>query len=81
MYVSHVEQISIVIRFVNFNTESRKLETREHLLAVCPIIDTTGAGLTSFIIDKLHIINLDINNLREQGYVNRLNMRGKNINL
>ncbi|XP_022830235.1 zinc finger MYM-type protein 1-like [Spodoptera litura] len=79
--VSHVEQISIIIRFVNFNTESRKLEIREHFLAFCPIVDTTGAGLTSFIIEKLNNINLNINNLRGQGYDNGSNMRGKNNGL
>lgn len=47
--VSHVEQISIIIRFVNFNTNLRQLEIREHFLAFCPITDATGAGLTSFI--------------------------------
>ena len=80
--VSQVEQISIIIRFVKFNTrldtETRKLETREHSIAFCPIIDTTGAGLTSFIIKKLDNINLDINNLRGQDYDNGSNIRGKN---
>jgi len=57
------------------------LEIREHFLAFCPIIDTTGAGLTSFIIEKLDNINLDINNLRGQGYDNGSNMRGKNNGL
>lgn len=79
--VSHIEQISIIIRFVNFNTETRKLEIREHFLAFCPIIDTTGAGLMSFILEELDKINLDINNLRGQGYDNGSNMRGKNNGL
>lgn len=79
--VSHVEQISIIIRFVNFNTNLRQLEIREHFLAFCPITDATGAGLTSFITEELPKHNLDINNLRGQGYDNGSNMRGKNNGL
>jgi hypothetical protein len=79
--VSHVEQISIIIRFVNFNINLRMLEIREHFLAFCPITDTTGAGLTSFITEELPKHNLDINNLRGQGYDNGSNMRGKNNGL
>ncbi|GBP29223.1 hypothetical protein EVAR_20586_1 [Eumeta japonica] len=50
-------------------TEAIKLEIREHFLAFCPIIDTTGAGLMSFIIEKLDEINLDINNLRDRAMI------------
>lgn len=79
--LSHTEQISIIVRFVNFSSEYKRVEIREHFLAFYPILDATGAGLTLFVTDLLEKLNLNINNLRGQGYDNGSNMRGKNIGL
>lgn len=79
--VSHTEQISVIFRFVHFNSKNKKVEVREHFLAFFPILDATGAGLCSFLTDLLKTLNLDISNLRGQGYDNGANMRGKNIGL
>lgn len=79
--ISHVEQISVSIRFVHFNVISKLLEIREHFLVFCPIFDTTGAGLSSFVLEQLQQMDLDVNNIRGQGYDNGSNMRGKNCGL
>ncbi|KAB0803518.1 hypothetical protein PPYR_00488 [Photinus pyralis] len=75
---SHVEQISVIIRFVSL---ADKVEIREHFLGFYPVTNTTGQGLYDFITKKLLDTGLDIADLRGQGYANGANMRGKNIGL
>lgn len=75
--VSHKEQITIVIRFVLMNNASKKVEVREHFIGFCPITNSTGEGLCQFLVELLSKLNLNINNLRGQGYDNGANMRGK----
>ena len=41
------------------------------------MIDSTGAGFYNTIINKLTTWNLDIQNIRGQGYDNGANMRSK----
>ncbi|EZA59740.1 hypothetical protein X777_16221 [Ooceraea biroi] len=56
--ISHQEQITVV-RFVHLNEDSKKIEIREHFLSFFPVTDTTGQGLTNFLVNFLII--LDIN--------------------
>lgn len=79
--ISHVEQITIVVRFVYLNNTSKKVEIREHFLGFCPILDTTGEGLTTFLINFLNRENIDIHDMRGQGYDNGSNMKGKHNGL
>lgn len=76
--ISHVEQITVVIRFVIL---SKEVTISENFLGFFPITDCTGEGLFNFITNELNSMNLDINNLRGQGYDNGSNMKGKNIGL
>lgn len=75
--VNHVDQMSIIIRFVHYNKEKTIAEIREHFLGFYSVQDTTGQGLYEFILDRINKFNLDIQNLRGQGYDNGANMRGK----
>jgi hypothetical protein len=79
--VSHSEQMTVVIRFVAFNESLKKVELHEHFLEFCPISDSTGKGLSEFLIDLLSKLNLNIYDMRGQGYDNGANMRGKHNGL
>lgn len=76
---SHQEQISICIRFVNL--KSTEVSIEEHFLLFCPISDTSGEGLTKFLLSTLEKEGLNIHDLRGQGYDNGANMRGKHNGL
>lgn len=75
--VSHVEQMTIIIRFVN-TTNPNKCEIKEHFLGFIPLTETTGISMTEQILEKLREMGLPIANLHGQGYDNGSNMKGKN---
>ncbi|XP_073523301.1 zinc finger MYM-type protein 1-like isoform X1 [Phyllobates terribilis] len=78
--VSHVEQMTIIVRFVS-TSEDKKFEIKEHFLGFIPVSDTTGGGLTAAVLNKFEELSLSVDNLRGQGYDNGSNMKGKNIGL
>lgn len=81
---AHVEQISVVVRYVLLNvgnTTGPTAEIKEHFLGFFPITDTTGQGLTEFLLSCLNLNEIDIQDMRGQGYDNGANMKGKNIGL
>lgn len=75
--VSHVEQITLIIRFVDVNANEKSFEVCEHFLGFSPITDSSGEGITQFILKKLKDYDLKIEDLRGQSYDNGANMRGK----
>jgi len=75
--VSHTEQITVIIRFVIVNADTKMCECNEHFLGFYPINDSTGEGLTTFLFKILKDNNLNIQDLRGQSYDNGANMRGK----
>lgn len=75
--VSHVEQMSLTIRFVNCEPGSIKIQ--EHFIGFVPLEKTTGAALTERILNLLSIMNIPLENMRGQGYDNGSNMKGKNV--
>lgn len=72
--ISHVEQLSFTIRFV----DAEDMMVKEHFLSYKAVVDTTGQGLFDNIIEYLEELNLDLINCRGQGYDNGSNMKGKN---
>lgn len=78
--VSHAEQMTIIVRFVATENE-KECEIKEHFLGFVPVSDTTGAGLTSAVLEKFEEMSLPLANLRGQGYDNGSNMKGKNVGL
>lgn len=75
--VSHTEQITVVLRHVVLNNKTNNVEICENFVGFCPITSSTGEGLLNFVLDLFSQLNLNIQNLRGQGYDNGSNMRGK----
>ncbi|KAF2884162.1 hypothetical protein ILUMI_22021 [Ignelater luminosus] len=77
---SHVEQLSFVVRFVN--VVNKRIEVCERFLGFFPITNTTGEGLYEYLTETLlPMFDLNLYDLRGQGYDNGSNMRGKHVGL
>ncbi|XP_047122997.1 zinc finger MYM-type protein 1-like [Hydra vulgaris] len=74
---SHVEQMTIIIRFVKVDSLKKEFSIKEHFLGFVPLKKTTGAYMAETIIQQLEEMELPIDNLRGQGYDNGANMIGK----
>ncbi|CAK1597333.1 unnamed protein product [Parnassius mnemosyne] len=77
----HSAQISLVLRYVVLNTTSKKIEVKESFIAFNPIMDSTGKGIYTFVTEILKKLNLDIKNIRGQGFDNGANMKGQHVGL
>lgn len=74
--ISHQEQLTIVMRFVSYKNNQFKVS--EHFLGFIKENNKTGSAIASAILNFLSTNNLDVQNLRGQGYDNGTNMKGKN---
>ena len=72
---SHEEQLSLVIRCVDDSTNSTMVE--EYWIEFLKLDDTSGLGLFTEFKNMLTNLELDIDDIRGQGYDNGSNMRGK----
>lgn len=73
--VSHQEQMSLIIRYVDASSGSVCIE--KSFMVFLDVNDTTGQGLFDVLQEVLKLLELDINNVRGQGYDNGSNMKGK----
>lgn len=76
--ISHVEQHSLTLRFVDLSSDDDKISVKEHFIEFIPVNESTGEELTEVIIDVLNKHGLELNDCRGQGYDNGANMKGKN---
>ncbi|XP_058216912.1 uncharacterized protein LOC131327798 [Rhododendron vialii] len=74
--ISHQEQMSLVLRCVDVSTSP--IMVKEFFLEFLKVDDTTGMGLFGELQEALVSLELDIGDLRGQGYDNGSNMKGKN---
>lgn len=74
--VSRKEQMSEIIRYIYFDSNG-KVKIEESFIDFIQSHEKTGEGLTTEILNKLKTNNLNIYDVRGQGYDNGANMAGK----
>jgi hypothetical protein len=72
---SHQEQMSLIIRYVD--SSSGHVSVEESFLGFLEVNDTTVQGLFDVLENELKCLDLDIDDVRGQGYDNGSNMKGK----
>ncbi|XP_055308842.1 zinc finger MYM-type protein 1-like [Sitodiplosis mosellana] len=77
--ITHVEQMTVVLRYVFENQATQRYEVRESFIEFLEMHEKTGLGIKEMAINELESLGLDPENLRGQGYDNGANMKGKNI--
>uniref|UniRef100_A0A7N0V6U4 DUF4371 domain-containing protein n=1 Tax=Kalanchoe fedtschenkoi TaxID=63787 RepID=A0A7N0V6U4_KALFE len=73
--VSHQEQMSLILRYIDLTSSSIVIE--ESFLGFINVNDTTRQRLFNVLLQKLKFLDLDVDNVRGQGYDNKSNMKGR----
>ncbi|XP_020266253.1 uncharacterized protein LOC109841717 [Asparagus officinalis] len=73
--LSHEEKMSIIIRCVDIE-DTNQVKVEEFFLGFIKVDDMWGLGLFNQLEDTLNKLNLNIDDIRGQGYNNGSNMKG-----
>ena len=72
----HIEQVSIMVRYVDIDAKDELNVVNERLLGVVSADETTGEALTKLLLGVLTKNGLNVENIIGQGYDGGANMRG-----
>ena len=75
--ISHKEQMSLTIRYVSDGVNVEKhVDVHEAFIKFLPVESTTGQDLCDVLVIELENLELNVQNIRGQGYDNGANMKG-----
>lgn len=78
--ITHIEQMCIVLRYVQLDEEKQQWEIKESFVKFADISSSkTGLLITEAAVSELKSLGLDLNNIRGQGFDNGAPMSGKNV--
>lgn len=75
--ISNKEQMTMIFRFVTISEDTGEVTINEHFVDFIQLYDTSGFNMTKVLLDKLREFEVNLEDMRGQGYDNGANMCGK----
>ncbi|XP_062828343.1 zinc finger MYM-type protein 1-like [Anolis carolinensis] len=76
--VSHIEQMTLLARFIKFEA-NKDVSIKEHFLSFVPVLHASGEGLTEILLKELEAQRIPLKSMRGQGYDNGSALKGKHV--